>query len=117
MADASDARETTEGETSKQKEYDPRLDFFSDRFDPLLALNTPGVVPPVSDVTEHDNLSKYETAWYKQTDSGQTKSAKNVERGEVFERKWLPHQCKFKKLVVNSVVCYKNKNIKLCRAG
>lgn len=99
MADASDARATAE--TSKQREYDARLDFFSDRFDPLLALNTPGVEPPRTDAKVHDNLCAYEHAWNKQkqtTESARetTKRVKTIEGGgQTFERKWLPHQCKF----------------------
>lgn len=96
MADADHARG---GASSKQNDYDPRLDFFSDRFDPVLALNTPGVVPPRTDAKTHDNLSAYERAWNKQqqqpiASQSATKTVKNNEGGAVFERKWLPHQCK-----------------------
>lgn len=99
MADADDTR----GASSKQSDYDPRLDFFSDRFDPVLALNTPGVEPPRIDAKTHDNLSAYERAWNKQQQqqpktsqsAAETKKVKSNEGGGVFERKWLPHQCKF----------------------
>jgi small nuclear ribonucleoprotein (snRNP)-like protein len=37
--------------------YDPALDFFSEQFDPLKALSTPSVVPPLN-VRPFDNLSK-----------------------------------------------------------
>lgn len=94
MADAGDARVKSEGETSKQTEYDPRLDFYSEHFDPLLALKTPGILPPHVDAKEYDNLHAYENAWKKQGTSGQNKTVEITETGEVPERKWLPHQRK-----------------------
>lgn len=97
MADTSETRVKSEGESSKQKDYDPRLDFYSEHFDPLLALRTPGVVPPQANAKEHDNLNAYDSVWNKQVRSGQKKIVKTVESGAVIERKWLPHQCKLEK--------------------
>ncbi|GJQ74592.1 hypothetical protein Trydic_g21452 [Trypoxylus dichotomus] len=78
--------------------YDPTLDFFSDKFDPLKALSTPGLRPPVLGARAFDNLSVYESA-HKQksadSDGGKTKqqgTAKQAAAAVPFERRWLPHQ-------------------------
>lgn len=94
MADASDTRAEAKEEKSEEAHYDPRLDFFSDHFDPLLALTTPGIVPPVANANEHDNLQAYENVWVKGTVAVPKKT---VESAAVGERRWLPHQCKLKR--------------------
>ncbi|KRT82194.1 hypothetical protein AMK59_3203, partial [Oryctes borbonicus] len=75
--------------------YDPALDFFSDKFDPLKALNTPGLQPPVVAARTFDNLSLYESK-QKSADSngGKTKRQEKAKETEpaMPERRWLPHQ-------------------------
>lgn len=101
MADCSGTCAKSKAETSKESGYDARLDFFSDGFDPLLALKTSGVVPPQANAREHDNLQAYENAWSEETisraRSREEKTVKEVVNTAVVnERRWLQHQCKFK---------------------
>lgn len=95
MADGSDARAKVGEESAEENKYDPRLDFFSELFDPLLALKTPGIVPPCVDAKEHDNLAMYESCWSKEASQRQKKAVGTNESDTVNERKWLPHQCKW----------------------
>ncbi|KAF5272903.1 hypothetical protein FQA39_LY07669 [Lamprigera yunnana] len=76
------------------KKYDPTLDFYSDKFNPLKALVTPGVTPPIVNAKTHDNLSKYEQAYKdpKRQEVINAGSSKTQELVEVPERRWLPHQ-------------------------
>lgn len=86
-----------EENSAENKEQDPSLDFFSEEFDPLKALRTPGVVPPVINATTYDNISKYERVRIYNANIQQVSVAgtsKSVPT-ETIERRWLPHQCKF----------------------
>lgn len=84
------------GETSN---YDPRLDFFSAHFDPLLALRTPGVKPPDINAPVYDNLAKYESVQKSQSSSSRRQEVAPIVSATAttatFERNWLPHQCKY----------------------
>ncbi|KAF5300130.1 hypothetical protein FQR65_LT09221 [Abscondita terminalis] len=78
----------------KNKQYDPTLDFYSEHFDPLKALNTPGVTPPIIDAKVYDNLSKYEQA-YKNPSRQEVINAGSSKQQDVQtvpQRRWLPHQ-------------------------
>lgn len=94
----------TNKDDTKSAVYDSALDFYSDKFDPLKALYTPDLKPPVVDARLYDNLSLYESA-RKQTsadaDGGKTKSQQKSKQSKQsdeapFERNWLPHQCKLR---------------------
>lgn len=78
------------------EDYDPSLDFSSELFDPLKALRTPGLIPPISDAKPYDNIAKYKTVY---SDKSQTITVKagtsKSEPTETYQRKWLPHQRKF----------------------
>ncbi|XP_022920616.2 U7 snRNA-associated Sm-like protein LSm11 [Onthophagus taurus] len=82
-------------------DYDASLDFFSEKFDPLKALNTPGLKPPIPGAKIYDNVAKYESVVCKQIKTADRKKCKqtgdqgdkNVIAGNgLNERKWLPHQ-------------------------
>lgn len=95
MADSQSTSVKSEDKSRAQREYDPRLDFFSEHFDPLLALITPGVVPPVPNAKVYDNLCKYESIRGAAASSRRQVAPKTNER-EGTKRNWLPHQCKCK---------------------
>ncbi|XP_044757172.1 U7 snRNA-associated Sm-like protein LSm11 [Coccinella septempunctata] len=90
----------SEDEDSKQDEnYDPRLDFFSEKFDPLYALSKEKNQVPVYSVKCYDNLSAYQRAQQKKNDP-EPAQKKNVKAGsskgpdnvQTSERRFLPHQ-------------------------
>lgn len=94
---SSDAGSVKSGRNSTKKEdYDPRLDFFSEHFDPLLALTTPGVVPPVPGAKVFDNLARYESNQNKPQGAQNVapKLKPSTSAGTSYDRRWLPHQCK-----------------------
>lgn len=98
MADSDAASVKQAHETREKKEYDPRLDFFSNHFDPLLVLTTPGVLPPQVNAPVYDNLDKYQSVQQSQGSSSKQQrvaSASAPREPETFERNWLPHQCKY----------------------
>lgn len=80
---------------------DPRLDFFSDTFDALVALKTLGVRAPVADAKSHDNLQMYQSAWSGRAAQVRKKAREGKEgeggkeEGRTVVRRWLPHQCKW----------------------
>ncbi|XP_017768842.1 PREDICTED: U7 snRNA-associated Sm-like protein LSm11 [Nicrophorus vespilloides] len=86
------------GDEPAGTEYDERLDFFSPNFDPLLALETTNVQPPVPVAKVHDNIQMYHCAQNKKPSSGKTStvvkpgSSKTQQVAPLFERKFLPHQ-------------------------
>lgn len=99
MADPDAASVNQAHESSEKKDYNPRLDFFSEHFDPLLALTTPGVLPPQVNAPVYDNLDKYQSVQNSQDSSSRRRmeaSAAAPRETETFERKWLPHQSKYK---------------------
>lgn len=94
---SSDVRSVkSERNTTKKEGYDPRLDFFSEHFDPLLALTTPGVLPPVPNARVFDNLAKYESNQNKpkETQNVAPKLKPSTSAGTSYDRGWLPHQRK-----------------------
>nr|CAI5826229.1 unnamed protein product [Callosobruchus analis] len=44
-------------------EQDPRLDFYSEHFDPVLALTVSGVCVPVKNARQYDNLANTRLLW------------------------------------------------------
>lgn len=106
MADSDAASVKQVQKSREQKDYDPRLDFFSDRFDPLLALTTPGVVPPDTTAPVYDNLDKYQSVQKSQGSSSkqQRVAPASTSSGiQKFERNWLPHQCKYMFLQISQL--------------
>lgn len=89
---------------NKPDDYDSRLDFLSDKFDPLFALNTPGLKPPIANAKTYDNVAKYTSVYNNQAAKpkaaikpgsepvGKEDAATGSSRAE---RRWLPHQCEF----------------------
>ncbi|XP_019872069.1 U7 snRNA-associated Sm-like protein LSm11 [Aethina tumida] len=58
MASAGEPADKIPPKNRDSSANNPRLDFFSDKFDPLLALKTAGLKPPVPKAKCHDNMSK-----------------------------------------------------------
>ncbi|KAK5650961.1 hypothetical protein RI129_001990 [Pyrocoelia pectoralis] len=82
-----------ENHKQSSKDYDPTLDFFSEHFDPLKALITPGVKPPIIDAKAYDNTSQF-YQFYLNPNKQIVKagSSKSQEKQNEIERRWLPHQ-------------------------
>lgn len=97
--------------TAENAVYDPELDFFSASFNPIKALSTPGLEPPIKSAKTLDNIAKYETAYLKPTivqkkkDQGASTSASNAP----IARKFLPHQCELIYYTFHSVFAAKAK--------
>ncbi|XP_018320810.1 U7 snRNA-associated Sm-like protein LSm11 [Agrilus planipennis] len=74
--------------------YDPNLDFYSDQFDPLKALHTSNIVPPVPDAKTYDNIFAYKRAYSAEKDQRPRKhvTAESEAGKSEFKRNWLPHQ-------------------------
>lgn len=71
---------------------DTRLDFFSDKFDPLLALRVSNLKVPDEKAKVYDNLSFYTSAIEKQ-EKPRPKKEKKKEITELqLTRRWLPEQ-------------------------
>lgn len=94
MADENRPSVSSGVKTVETSVYDPELDFFSDKFDPLKALMTPGVKVPVPEAGTYDNVSKYESAVHGVAAHGtkQTKALQARAEGTMSERNFLPHQ-------------------------
>lgn len=93
-----DMAENKEGEASgyeksvQNVEKDPRLDFYSAKFDPLFALRVNKLKVPNENAKVYDNLSSY-TAAISQQDNPRPKKEKKIEISEVeLTRRWLPEQ-------------------------
>ena len=82
-----------EEEPNDNDKYNPKLDFFSEEFDPLLALKTPNLVVPVSNATTHDNLQKFKSVVEGKRQENTSKVAE-ISTEVSIERRWVPHQCK-----------------------
>ncbi|CAH1118753.1 unnamed protein product [Phaedon cochleariae] len=85
---------------------DPRLDFFSDKFDPLLALRAPGVEVLDSTAKVFDNLSAYEVHKDdEQNPNAKTgrKQPKKAAEETVIQRKWKEHQLPVRNIRVRKV--------------
>lgn len=95
MAAASSSINKESSKSNILSDYDPELDFFSDKFDPLKALNTPGLKPPVANAGLYDNLSKYESEVMKNITVARKKEKVATATEPEFERKFLAHQCKY----------------------
>ncbi|KAJ3665601.1 hypothetical protein Zmor_001092 [Zophobas morio] len=80
-----------EEEPNDNDKYNPKLDFFSEEFDPLLALKTPNLVVPVSNATTHDNLQKFKSVVEGKRQENTSKVAE-ISTEVSIERRWLPHQ-------------------------
>ncbi|XP_028128186.1 U7 snRNA-associated Sm-like protein LSm11 [Diabrotica virgifera virgifera] len=85
---------STDEENSKKEPYNPQLDFSSDQFNPLLALNTPNLSIPCTSAKRYDNLSAYESAINKANNPEQyaKKSEKIKQDTETIVRRWKEHQ-------------------------
>lgn len=97
MAEAVEKQTSSKTLCEKEDDYDPELDFSSDKFNPLKALSTPGLRPPISGAITHDNLAKFESVVLKGNSGEKSKKKKCVSelKEANYERKWLPHQCKY----------------------
>lgn len=80
---------------AEKSDYNPKLDFFSEQFDPLLALRTPGVTVPVNDAKIYDNIHQYKSA-HEEKPVRKEKKITQIPEGAVVERRWLPHQSKLR---------------------
>ncbi|XP_008200791.1 U7 snRNA-associated Sm-like protein LSm11 [Tribolium castaneum] len=92
MASEETSNVSERGKTEKNKNYNPKLDFFSEQFDPLLALRTPNVTIPVPNAKTHDNIHRFKSVLEGKTQAP-VKSKKTEEpQTAPVERRWLPHQ-------------------------
>ncbi|RZC38091.1 U7 snRNA-associated Sm-like protein LSm11 [Asbolus verrucosus] len=87
--ETSDVRD--DKKSPENQEYNPKLDFFSEHFDPLLALKTPNVVVPVPNAKTYDNIHIYKSAQEVRPQREPKKKAQ-VAQDAPIERRWLPHQ-------------------------
>lgn len=96
MAATTSSASKLQTKSSEKRDYDSELDFFSENFDPLKALNTPGLKPPVPNAGAYDNLNKYESDVIKHTahTAHAHKEKEELTRSGDFKRKFLPHQSK-----------------------
>lgn len=95
MADQEKGNASENSKSDKNEVYDPRLDFFSDKFDPLLALNMPNLKAPDETAKKFDNLAILESALKNENNPQrrQQSSKKKLPVEVEVKRKWLPHQC------------------------
>lgn len=93
MADSERTGEHVGTKGVETAKYNPKLDFFSEEFDPLLALNTPNVIIPDSSAKTYDNIHKYKSTYEPKSNENKPKIDKKAAE-KVIERKWLPHQRK-----------------------
>lgn len=100
MAESSKQRKFSENSSSSHAEEcleivdidDPRLNFYSDKFDPLLVLRVPILTLPDENAKKYDNLALYSTAIEEQKNP-RRKMAKREEINTIeIIRKWLPEQ-------------------------
>lgn len=85
----------SEQDDPKSKEdYDPRLDFHSEKFDPLFALSKEKSKVTTYSAKCYDNLSAYESAQKPKPAQKEPKagSSKTSQKTEESERRFLPHQ-------------------------
>lgn len=85
----------------ENREYDERLDFYSEKFDPLFALSMEKNKVPIYSVKIYDNLSAYKRAKdveskpelaQKEPKAGTSKESENQQPGQ---RRFLPHQSEY----------------------
>lgn len=81
-------------ECTDDTETDPRLDFYSEKFDPLIALRVSLVKVPDETAKVYDNLSSYNAAIEEQQNPKEKKEKKEVDKIEII-RRWLPEQSRF----------------------
>ncbi|KAG5895318.1 hypothetical protein JTB14_000590 [Gonioctena quinquepunctata] len=75
--------------------YEPRLDFFSDEFDPLFALKAPNADAAVPDSTakKYDNIAAYKAAIYREENPREIVKKRDVTKDVLpTERRWKEHQ-------------------------
>lgn len=87
MADSEDNKQSVNLESVEEN---PELNFFSDTFNPLLALSVSKLKVPDENAKVYDNIASYKSA----TDNLRTirpKKVKDVPPAEII-RRWLPEQ-------------------------
>lgn len=75
----------------KKPENNEKLDFFSEKFDPLLALQVPDLKIPSQSAKKYDNLALYVVAM-EQNKSDQPRKERKQETKVEIVRRWLPEQ-------------------------
>lgn len=80
--------------SSSKEEYDCRVDFFSDKFDPLVALQTPNLKVPCPSAKTHDNIEKYDSQQKRLQNMLPQRQpvVRQVNKDIEIQRAWLPHQ-------------------------
>lgn len=73
-------------------ENDPRLNFYGDTFDPLLALRVTSLEVPDKTAKKYDNLALYNAAIEEQKNPHQKKGKKEAVSKIEIIRRWLPEQ-------------------------
>ncbi|KAL3278175.1 hypothetical protein HHI36_013516 [Cryptolaemus montrouzieri] len=92
----------TQSESISKKDIDERLDFYSDKFDPVYALTVEKINLPMPTAMTHDNLSAYQsaqkpkpsasTAHPRKLEAERTKTEGENSGLETGKRRFLPHQ-------------------------
>lgn len=113
MADSEKDDDSDFFESEDINETDPRLDFYSEKFDPILALRVSTVKVPDETAKTYDNLSSYNAAIEEQRNPRPKKEKKEINKIEII-RRWLPEQSRFSCCINNLLKCnftYINKHL------
>lgn len=94
MAESENNDESDFFKCTDDTESDPKLDFYSEKFDPLIALRVSTVKVPDETAKVFDNLSSYDAAKERQQNPKAKIEKKEVVNIEII-RRWLPEQSRF----------------------
>lgn len=94
MAESENNDESVFSTCADDTESDPKLDFYSEKFDPLIALRVSTVKVPDETAKVFDNLSSYNAANEREQNPKAKKEKKEVDNVEII-RRWLPEQSRF----------------------
>ncbi|XP_044259535.1 U7 snRNA-associated Sm-like protein LSm11 [Tribolium madens] len=92
MASKETSNVSEEEKSEKNTNYNPKLDFFSEQFDPLLALRTPNVAIPIPEAKTYDNIHIFKSVLEGKPQAPAKSKKTEVPQTAPIERRWLPHQ-------------------------
>lgn len=87
----SDQNKPIENQSVENEIQNSQLDFYSDKFDPLLALRDSTLKVPDEKAKVYDNLAIYKSAMEDLKNPRQKKEKKTISHTEII-RRWLPEQ-------------------------
>lgn len=95
MADSEDNYRSDTIGSSENLKGDPRLDFYSETFDPILALRVSTLKVPDESAKKYDNLALYNAAIEEQKNPRRKREKKEeISKIEII-RRWLPEQSRW----------------------